>query len=106
VQLTTIKTIGLRQKLEKDLKKCMGINNKCPFDNIGTSTFDGYCKPCFANLFPADIRTKNIRHGSKEIAVINYVTHNHEGIWYHNITLKINYDGGAVRLQDKSIYIN
>jgi P4 family phage/plasmid primase-like protien len=86
---------NLRRKLEKDLKKCIGVNNICPYNNIGASAFDNYCKPCFANLFPADIRTKNIRHGSKEITVINYVCNNHEGIWYHNITLNVNYEGGC-----------
>ncbi len=44
-----------------------------------TSKYDNYCTHCFANLFPLDPRTPNIRKKTKEIAVRNYINANFEG---------------------------
>jgi hypothetical protein len=41
--------------------------------------------------------------------VINHVSNNHEGIWYHNITLHVNFDGGCcatMRRIDLYIFID
>ncbi len=45
----------------------------------GNPKYDNYCTHCFANLFPLDPRTPNIRKKTKEIAVRNFINANFDG---------------------------
>jgi hypothetical protein len=75
---------------------CIGIKGICPYDNKSYGDeCDGYCKNCFVHLFPADPRIKTMRFKSKEITVVNHVTNNHDGKWYHDKPLYVNYDNGC-----------
>jgi P4 family phage/plasmid primase-like protien len=100
------KNIGMREKFRNHVgknngdkikisNKCSGVEMVCPYDNKSYPDHDGFCKPCFANLFPAYPRVKKIRHQSKEIEVVNYVCNNHEGEWYHDKPLYVNFEGGC-----------
>jgi hypothetical protein len=56
---------------------------------FGNSKYDGYCTHCFANLFPLDPRTPNIRIKTKEIAVRNFINNNFDG-FEHDHPLWVN----------------
>jgi hypothetical protein len=72
---------------------CRGVDGVCPYDSKhGSEKYDNFCKHCFCNIFPNDPRTKNIRTKSKENEVINYVCMNHQGTWYHDKPIYVNYD--------------
>jgi hypothetical protein len=52
----------------------------------GNPKYNGYCTHCFANLFPDDPLTKQIRIKSKELQVKDYINENFEG-FIHDIPL-------------------
>ena len=80
-------------KLVKQSDKCIGVNKLCPYELKGNIKYDNYCTYCFSNLFPFDVRVKEIRQKSKEIEVVNYVCLTFSNIkWYHDKPLYINFD--------------
>ncbi len=75
---------------------CRGIDDVCPYDcKSGVIVFDNYCTYCFMNLFPADPRTANIRKKTKELEVVNHICNFHNGEWYHDQPLWIDFEGGC-----------
>jgi len=80
-------------KLVKQSDKCIGVNKLCPYELKGNIKYDNYCTYCFSNLFPFDVRVKEIRLKSREIEVVNYVCLTFSDIkWYHDKPLYINFD--------------
>ncbi len=55
----------------------------------GNKKYNGYCCTCFANLFPLDPLTLQIRNKTKEIAIRNFLTENYIG-FIHDKPLWIN----------------
>jgi hypothetical protein len=85
--------VDKKQNKNKIIKNsCIGIDNICPVGNKSREGYDGYCTICFSHFFPNDPRTKNIRLKSKEIAVVNHVCQNHDGEWYNDVPLRVNFE--------------
>ena len=64
----------------RNIKKlCKANNEGISCSQRGNNKYNGYCTHCFANLFPNDPLTAEIRTNSKEIKVRNYINENFEG---------------------------
>lgn len=64
----------------------------CP--KYGNKSYDRFCTHCFANLFPDDPRTANIRTKSKELAVVAAVSQKFDD-FLHDKTLWFALPGGC-----------
>jgi hypothetical protein len=104
VKYLCIKDSNKLQSLEKNLNnnmnKCKGIDNICPYENKSYKKYDGYCVECFSNIHVDDTRIQKMsdkvkQKVSKENIVKNYIINNHDGMWYHNIPIYYNFDGGC-----------
>lgn len=59
--------------------QCIGIDGKCPINQLGNPKYDNYCCRCFTHTFPTDSRVQLIKKKSKEIAVRDFINNNYEG---------------------------
>src|SRR3972149_10779603 len=70
--------------------------------------YDGYCTHCFANLFPSDPRTQQIRKKSKELQIVSYISSENKD-FLHDKPLYVDLNGGCCssrRRIDLRILIN
>jgi EsV-1-7 cysteine-rich motif len=69
-----------------------GSDGKCPFEQRGTTKYDGMCTSCFPIAFPKDPRAFVIKKNNDEIIVRNYLQTNFptlefihdKPLWTHN----------------------
>lgn len=67
----------------------------CKTDDItANKKYNGYCTHCFANLFPNDPKTLQIRKKSKELQVVSFITNYFKG-FKHDKPLYVDLDGGC-----------
>lgn len=80
------------------VRKCKsnerGIDCPVSVSERSNKTYDGFCTHCFANLFPSDPRTGQIRLKSKEIKVVNYLADKIGG-FVHDKPLYCGLEGGC-----------
>ena len=83
-------------------KECGGSQickgNKEPYNtgcyHLGNRKYNGFCTHCFANLFPNDPKTAQIRIKSKELKVVSYISSKYEG-FYHDKCMYVDLEGGC-----------
>ena len=89
--------ICIHKQEKKYCKKCGIGNTLCKNSFCVTSStkkYDKYCIHCFANMFPDDPRTLNIRKKSKEIKVVSYISQKING-FVHDKPLYVDLQGGC-----------
>ena len=60
----------------------------------GNRKINGFCTHCFANMFPDDPKTTNIRKKSKELKVLSHLSHKYNG-FIHDKPLHVDLQGGC-----------
>ena len=84
------------KKEKRDCIECGG-NRLCKTEwcsVYGNKKYDSYCTHCFANIFPTDPRTAQIRKKSKEIKVVSYISSKFKG-FVHDKPLYVDLEGGC-----------
>ena len=75
---------------------CASNKNGIPCFIWANPKYDNYCTHCFANLFPLDPRTAQIKTKSKEIAVVTFLKTYQWFNWFkHDKALYVDLEGGC-----------